>query len=174
MIRVQLSEDQYRRAAGYSDRVEGIVRGRFNYTQLITKDRYKIGALGEMALVEVLKRRRIKFEMELRADGFADEYDVIVWRGGVRKNVDVKTAGKPKDELCAMPEAQFQKRRQHDEYVGARLQWDHVELISWATRPEVETWEVKVIKQDGILTRCASMAGMRSIMAFFLDLEELS
>lgn len=92
-----------------------------NYTRLSAAGRYRVGYLGEAAVAAALHQRSIRFDWTPRADGAADNSDLIIYSGGAAYACEVKTCSKPSHQYLMQPLAQQLRRGNRGIIVAVRL-----------------------------------------------------
>lgn len=143
-----------------------------NPTGLCEPSRYFKGYVGELCFEAALINADVEYKFKPSTDGKADTGDFVVWSGrtGEELRLDVKTGGSPDQPDFMMPESQWSKRKSQL-YVGARLNLErnHVELMGWATRPEVAGYEIRELK---VPTRLAPYSTLRPMKSLFAGLRK--
>lgn len=109
-----------------------------NYTGVEAKDRWYIGAMGELAFLELIKYWNCWYEYAPQT-GKSDHGDfILIDKNNERKVADIKTVGQPyPNTQLLVPQAQFD-RAKYDWYIGARLNHGDVELWGYTTPDRFE------------------------------------
>ena len=104
-----------------------------NHSGLSTNRRYLIGALGELAFEELLKREKKQFVYEPRTDGKSDDGDFDLVYGRLKITADVKTGSHKNIKYMYVTKASL-KRKKYPMYIGCRIDKEkgHVEIWGYA------------------------------------------
>lgn len=119
MHRIEMTPVEIATATLWATTVEKLVRGKENYTGLSAHDRYFHGYLGELAVARWLKAGDKLFQHRVFLSGRREESEFVVWKGGERKYLEVKTAADASHRNFMMP---VRQRVDAAIYVGTRLE----------------------------------------------------
>jgi hypothetical protein len=109
--------DEYDRAVHANEKI----RSTPNYTNLMVEGRFRVGHLGENAMVSLLRALRLRHEWTPRSDGHPDGQDVLVYYRGVAYPCEVKTASQPHHRHVMQPLDQGRHRGDRGLIVAVRL-----------------------------------------------------
>jgi len=163
---ITLDKENLLLASKWNEEVLSRLKKTPNYTGLSIPDRFLIGYLGEIAVAELFSKNKVNYEHHIYLTGRSEKAEMIVWKDGVSKTLEVKTASKISYTRFMMPASQWDSS---DLYIGVRIESPlnqetcQVNIMGWLTQDDVSKLSIGQFGTYHIDTRWCYLDMMKDI-----------